>query len=236
MTISKADTMIISKADMQELASGGAGKARLTLMVQRETVTVLQRISGATELTIGERARALDNVIDIVGDDRKSGELINDHVLPAARAEILAIWGDRMSGLALVDTLETLIGGLERLCEVSDDTAAVASAVRGLASNINGRDDYEEFLNAEVGEQSIRSLLVASVLADSADGDEPLSADIWIGVGLDPEEAEALRWELPDNLLQAVTASSLFEARLEMARSRARVGLPESAEGSADDV
>ncbi len=239
--------MTIDQLDLDQLAAGDhRGNTSLSLRVQSDPATALQLVSSSgTALSIGQRARAIDNVIAAIGDDAKAAELVEANVPSAVQAEALAAWGDRPSALAQVATPENIAVGLLALAKGDgqnhwEDRAMAAAAIRTFAIQNHDRHDYEEILDSNVGDYTFRDLLVAAVAATTetigADDGDVRPADAWVNVGLDPSEAEEHLANLDSDILEELTDTALLKARLDMAAKREAIGLPKEAQGSRDDA
>lgn len=241
----------LNESDLYALGNDGfrktPGGRALALWVRNNPVTALQTVA---DNAVAHRSKVLDNVIGAIGNDAVARELIDEHVPVPDQASILAEWGDRPSALSQLASPEAIARSLLETCgsakgrkngdgfeelDASEAVAFASATIRGLALQIHARDDWEEILDQPAGAFTVRDLLIAAVAAQvepvEEDGTRP--ADVWILVGLDPDEAEERLRDLPEDLLLEVTSESLLLARLEMAKTRARVGLPE---GSADDA
>jgi hypothetical protein len=239
--------MTIDLLDIDQLAARDhRGNTALSRRVQSDPITALQLVSSSgTALTIGQRARAIDNVIAAIGNDAKAAELVEENVPSAVQAEALAAWGDRPSALAQVATPENIVVGLLALAKGDgeshlEDRAMAAAAIRTFAIQNHDRHDYEEILDRGVGDYTFRDLLVAAVAAttetiDTEDG-EMRPRDVWVNVGLDPSEAEEHLASLDSDILEELTDTALLQARLSMAAKRDAIGLPKEAQGSRDDA
>lgn len=228
---------------MGDYKNSGSRKRAFALMVRDNPKNALQVITTADP---SDQPDMMEDAIQVIGDDAKAVELIDETLLPPEQAGILALWGDRASAFAQVATPEAISHAIHRLCEAGrtkddtrdDEIAYAAAVIRGLALQIHDRADWDEVLDQEYGDFTLRELLVAAVAEQveeiDDDGSRPL--DAWMNVGLDPVEAEEIRRGLPEDLFARLTAENLFRARQTMAERREAAGLPSSAEGDADDA
>lgn len=239
MPLSIQDVAAIADDTFRHKKDGTA----LVVRVQEDAVTALTHVaSSSTALSIGQRAKALDNIIGIIGDDSKAQVMIEEHVPEAVQVEILSKWGDRPSALAQVASPTVLANSFHELLSYDptdgDGKSAAVAAIRSLALSNHDRADWDEVLDQLVDEYTIRDLLIAAVSIEvdptNDDGLRPL--DAWVNVGLDPDESEVRLRELDEDLLDGLTESSLLRARLNMSKTRDAVGLPSEAEGDAEDV
>jgi len=213
------------------------------VMVRNDPKNALQVL---TTQDPSDQPNMMEDAILEIGDDAKAVDLIGETILAPEQAGILALWGDRASAFAQLASPEAIAEGLRRLCEDGrgkddthdDEIAFAAAAIRGLALQIHDRADWDEVLDQEYGDFTLRELLVAAVAeqVEEIDDDGSRPADAWINVGLDPEEAEKIRKGLPEDLFSQLSAENLFRARRTMSERREAAGLPSSAEGDADDA
>lgn len=218
-------------------------RSAFALMVRTDPVNALRVI---TTQDPSDQPEMMEDAILEIGNDALAVDLIGETLLGPEQAGILALWGDRPSAFAQLASPESISHGIQKLCEDGrgkddtrdDEIAFAAAAIRGLALQIHDRADWEEVLDQEYGDFTLRELLVAAVAeqveAIDDDGSRPL--DAWVNVGLDPVEAEEIRKGLPEDLFAQLSAENLFRARRTMAERREAVGLPSSAEGDADDA
>lgn len=210
-------------------------------------------------------SKVVDNVIGAIGNDAVAKEKIHEHIAMADQASMLVAWGDRPSSLSWLASPEAILLSIRTQCEdgrtdedTRDDRVALAAAViRGLALQLCERADYDEILDQELGDYTLRDLLIAAVAVmvprsaerdisnddeDGADDERDHEhtdgrlRDNWILVGLDPDEAEERLRTLDPDILILVTATHLFKAQRELAEKREAAGLPSSNVGSADDA
>jgi hypothetical protein len=203
--------------------------------VQDDPVTALKLVGSTTALSVGQTARALDNIIAAIDDDAKARVLIEEHVTLAVQAQSVAAWGDRASALAQLADPDVLASSLVSMCE-GGDVSLVAAVIRGLALQNHDRADWDEVLAHELPDgYSLGDLLIVAVAAEV----EPVTArgpetslrppDAWVNVGLHPDEAEERLHELQEgntSLLISISQEGLFTARVTLAARREQQGLP----------
>ncbi len=228
---------------MSNYKANASRRKEFALMVRDDPKHALQVITRANP---ADQPDMMEDAIQEIGNDATAISLVGETLLAPDQAGILALWGDRPSAFAQIASPEAISHSIHELCvsgrgkdDTRDDEIAFAAAViRGLALQIHDRSDWEEVLDQEFGDFTLRELLVAAVAeqVEEIDDDGSRPIDAWLNVGLDPEEAERIRKGLPEDLFAQVSAENLFRARRTMAERREAVGLPSSSEGDPDDV
>ncbi|MBI4437417.1 hypothetical protein HY631_00495 [Candidatus Uhrbacteria bacterium] len=239
--------MTLSKEDLEALGHNVSRKTpegRLLLRCVHEDPVTALKLIGSTALKLAHEALALDNIIGAIGDDEEAKSLIAQHVTREVQAEILGAWGDRVSALSAIADAETLVSAIGALyaseaAGAEGNLSVAAAVIRSLALQIHDRPDWEAVLEHEFANgYTIGDLLIVAVAAEVEPIDEngTRSPDVWARVGLDPDDAQDRLDDLPDDLLNEVTETSLFVARAALSRTREDHGLPSATRGSAQDV
>lgn len=229
----KPSLSALGKANLRETSEGYA----LMVYVRANPETALQLIF---DNGVANRPNALDNVIDAIGNDAVAKEKINEYLPLADQASILVAWGEKPSGISWIAAPEVIAAAVRAMCEDEKESGPsfAAAIVRGLAVQLHERADWDEVLEAEIGDFSLRDLLIASVAAEVPQtiDDEPRPRDAWLLVGLDPDDAEERLPLLNPDLLILVTKSDIFEAKRKLAEKRAKAGLAKEKQGDGDDA
>jgi len=229
------DLFPLGKANLRKAPGGQA----LVLYVRANPDTALQCIF---DNAVSNRPNALDNVIDAIGDDAVAKEKINEHLPLADQASILTAWGDMPSAISWIAAPEVIAASILMMCESHGQIEAAAhvaaAIIRGLAIQLCQRADWEQVLDAEIWNYTLRDLLIVAVATEvpAPEDDEPRPRDCWLLVGLDPDDAEERLPLLDDDLLTLVTNADLFKARRRLAEKREAAGLPKDKVGDGDDA
>lgn len=182
------------------LLAGGDRTTRLSL--RNDPLSLMESIASVHsrgDLPVPVLARALDETLSFISDAEEAREMLNDHFSPEVQAEFTASHSDLFSCVIQIADPEVVLSALEfdvgsmKYASTSGITITVGLLLRAWAANLKERDDWDEILEMEIANTSLRRLLVASVHFDA---DESVTDDVWVQVGLDPHQADEIFSEM----------------------------------------
>lgn len=173
---------------------------------------------GQTNLPV--LARATDEALGMIANPVEARKVLNQNLLPDAQAEMTAAHSDRLSVILQIADPQVVIAALETDVGFGRVSAAeVCFLLMAWATNLKVRPDWEDFLEMEIGNTSLRDLLIAGLFMEVEDVDD-ISPDMWTGLGLDPDaDRERLMFlleedELPNfGQLEVATAHARLRER-----------------------
>lgn len=170
-------------------------------------------------------ARALDQALGLIPDLSEARRLLDQHVTHEVQAEMAAVHGDLPSVLVHVADPTVVVGALELDASETDPNGitSVALLIRAWAQNAKDRSDWSELLEQEIAGVVLRDLLIAAVYTDVGEDEEAITSDMWVEVGLDPNDAsERLEELLKQDELPRFTELDIATARARLRELRER--------------
>lgn len=177
-------------------------------------LAALESLHGEKRLSLSVQARVLDGILSLVSDPAQARELLSAHLTEQATAEMIAVMGDRPSVASQIVDIQTVLAALEMHASMEDLTSGLEASllVKALALNLKDRPDWEHELDISIGPATLRELLVAAIYDEydhDSDDDSDRTPDVWVEVGLNPDESEELlRRLIEDNELPEFTELS----------------------------
>jgi len=182
---------------------------------------VVMRPSGTTGLTLRGVAEVLDAVVGQIEDPVVAREVIDATINRNRQVEILRARGDLPSSAAdVVDQtviLSTIITDIH-----NEENFEQMFWLRAWAHKLKDREDWDEILEMEVGNTTIKGLLVIAITLEGKLGAnwsiEDITGDAFDEVGIDFAEGFDLLNEMIENqTLPEVTAIELERIKRNMA-------------------
>ena len=160
-------------------------------------------------------AQALDAVLAQIPDPELARRLLEEHLLPEAQEEMIAIHSDRLSVVVQIASPNQVLAALAR--DVRDGNSSLATAgllLRQWAMNLCSRDDWDEILDMEFLDVPLRHLLLAMLFQQAGEDLEEITDDIWESIGLDADDSvELLRELLEDDALPTFSELEISQAQ-----------------------
>jgi len=203
-----------------------AAKAARASVDPSTALALLDQGRREGSLTITNQVLVIEAVLGRIADASKARQLLENTTSTEAQVEMVSTLGDLPSVLGeLVD-----ISVIQEALENEDENYLLAWAER-----YKDRPDWEEILEMDVGDHSLRDLLIAQVAIefgtpignsfnheDFDDVDFYPEGNRWVDVGLDPAEAnERLLELLRLGSLPSVDRQAMADAKATAARKRA---------------
>jgi hypothetical protein len=175
------------------------------LAKKREAIAILTQNPGNAlallglgndelELTPRGASDVFDEILGAVKNAEEARELMRMHLTPDRLAELVAGRGDLSSVAALVADIDTLVAAISAdMVSTKDETEAVFCAMAWAVKLID-RDDYEEIIDRNIQDHSIRWYLIMAVWNDACCPEEEeeiegITEDSFIDLGLDPHDS-----------------------------------------------
>ena len=173
------------------------------LAKKREAIAILTQNPGNAlallglgndelELTPRGASDVFDEMIGAVKDAEEARELMHMHLTSDRLAELVAGRGDLPSVAALVADIDTLTAAITAdMVAAQDETEAFFRAMTWAVKLID-RDDYEEIIDRNIQDHSIRWYLIMAVWNDACCPEdeeeiEGITEDCFADLGLDPD-------------------------------------------------
>jgi len=139
---------------------------------QPQTALAILANDVSTGLSPIGKAKALDAVIGLVGDDERSTVMVRDQFTPSTLIEIMRASGDLPSAVALIADQRVVFEAMikdafagSELPKDRIDLGEYSFILLSWARNLKDRKDWEEMLDLEVGEsgRTLREFVVSSI-------------------------------------------------------------------------
>jgi hypothetical protein len=190
------------------------------------TFALISAPTEQTGLTDVGRWRALDVIIDVIGDDEIARTLIRDFLSVASLHQVMNASYDLPSASAHLVPIDILLAALfASTATRGRDPDALLSTVLGLRrwlEPLQDRPDYQELLDYSVEGWTLRKLLAIAVALEKRHGEDELhemdDADLWLAsVDIDDPIVEAFgnTYDLRD-----FSASRIARVLADRARAR----------------
>ncbi|HAU66371.1 MAG: hypothetical protein UT30_C0001G0045 [Candidatus Uhrbacteria bacterium GW2011_GWF2_39_13] len=183
-------------------------------------LTALGSLHGEKRLSVSVQARVLEEIVSLVSDPAQVRQLLSTHLTDEATAEMIAVMGDRPSVAAQIVDIQTVLAALEMDVGMNDATSGLEASLllRAWALNLKDRPDWEQELDLPLGSSTLRVLLVAAIFDEYGGEASDITPDVWLEVGLNPDEAQ----ELLTRLIEQDELPEFSELSIAAARKQLR--------------
>ncbi len=168
------------------------------------------------DLTLAGQSRLFEEILGEIDDPDNAAELVNQNIDAEAAAEMIAVRGDLASVASTVVDADIIMAAL--LEDATESPALLPLLIKAWAIKLLDRSDWEELLEREIGKYTLLDYLIAAIAAE----DEDPSADQWVDVGLDPNDAMERLEELRDEKTLPKFSADDAEDAMEILRERRR--------------
>jgi len=201
--------LVVSTGDLSNLtgAGGAAAKRDAIALVAQNPAGAMARLKESKEsgLSLTEAAAALDEILATVSPE-EGRQLMEDHLTPGARVELIAARSDLPSVAAHIGSIEDVIAAM--LADFGDPDVAPATVdflftLKVWAGNLKDREDWGKILDSTIYEgRTFRWFLLLSIWNDA---DRPAL------LVLDDEPIRAGQLDEFGNEVESVEPSDLYE-------------------------
>ena len=185
------------KGDSPEARTDARARRRAAMDVVRARpelgLAVLQSPKEITGLNDSGAAKILDELVGFYEDPDEARELLDNNIQPDRQVELLQARGDLPAAAA--DTVRPDVVLAAIFTDIEDGRLESMLVLMSWAMKLKDRDDWEDILRMEVGELTVFDWLVGAVALHAKQVDS-VTADMWVEVGVDPDEGHEAFEEL----------------------------------------